>query len=409
MQVLVVDTNILWSASPFEESVAWKNLLLYAAKYSAADFVVPEVVVHERARQEADRIAGRRTEGTRALGKARAAFASAGINFPDTPTVQELRALVLESRQDIYERMRAALTAADITVSPIPTMAHETLVSWSIDAHPPFDSTDKGYRDALIWRTVREVAAALPDGATILFVTADSDYTQKPNKKSAATIETKEFVLHPRLAADLCQVTSNIVTVVRSFEEAAAVLIQWDRAEEDRGPQQRDKRTGDGQKTGEQLADEGREDELADFDVRPMWEELLRDKIEGACLELVGEEIGPSYEGFAPYFEFEIADVESATVTAVTPNLPTVSIDVHERFEGETVIGDVSVEAEVLYEGFVFKADAYPDTRPWTVVDSDWNDHYVLVEGELLTELKYRFVVNNEDVTLEFDGVQIYG
>jgi hypothetical protein len=95
-------------------------------------------------------------------------------------------------------------------------------------------------------------------------------------------------------------------------------------------------------------------------------------------------------------------------VTAVIPDLSTVTINMHERFEGETVIGDVSVEAEVHYEGFVFKADSYSDNRKWAVVDSDWNDHYVLVEGELQAELKYGFVVNNEDVALEFNDVYLY-
>ncbi len=84
------------------------------------------------------------------------------------------------------------------------------------------------------------------------------------------------------------------------------------------------------------------------------------------------------------------------------------SVDVHERFEGETLTGEVTVQAEVIYDGYVAKANAYDDDRPWTISAADWNEHYALVEGELQAELRYQFVLNGEDVTLEFDAADIY-
>lgn len=409
--VVVIDTNILWSNQPYKDSVPWKNLLLYAGKYRAAEFIVPEVVLHERARQESDRIAKRRTEGTKALGEARAALSSAGIDFPDTPTVGDLRALTLESRQDLCERMRKDLIEACIHVAPIPAFSHETLVSWSLDAHPPFDSTDKGYRDALIWRTVRDVAAMRPHETTVLYVTEDNDCTQKPGRNGTAAGNAPERLLHPDLAADLGAVTSNVVRVVRSLQEAVDLLGQPDQAHTNSGGQQLDDTTETekhGHGPGEQLTDQNVDDEFEAVDKRPTRDELLRNNVEAACESLIGEDIGSSYEGPGPMFEHEILDVENATVTAVTPDLSTMLVDVHERFEGETVIGDITLQAEVTYDGYVAKANADDDDRPWTVAAADWNDHYALVEGELKAELRYQFVLNGEDVTLEFDGAEIY-
>lgn len=410
MHVVVIDTNILWSDQPFRDSIPWSNLLLYAGKYTTADFIVPEVVVHERARQESDRIARRRSAGAKALGEARAALASAGIDFPDAPTVRELRALTLESRHDLYHRMRRDLTEAGIHVAPIPAFPHETLVSWSLDAHPPFDTTDKGYRDALIWRTVRDVAAMRPHGTTILFATKDNDCTQKPGTVSG---DAPDRVLHPNLATDLGAVTSNIVRVVRSLKEAVDLLDQPDHSRSSSAEQQvheatNPERAQDRKTDGERPTDEDIEYEFTGIDEHPDRDELLRNNIESACDALIGEDIGSSYDGTGPKFEREIRDVKNATVTGVIPDLSTMSVDVHERFEGETLTGEVTVQAEVIYDGYVAKANAYDDDRPWTISAADWNEHYALVEGELQAELRYQFVLNGEDVTLEFDAADIY-
>ena len=404
-RILVLDTNVLWSQQPFQDSVPWKSLLLYARKYPGAVFVVPEVVLHERARQESDRIAERRAEGTKALRVARAALASAGIAFPTSPTVKELGALNLASRHDLCEQMRKELIAAGIRVAPFPAFSHETLVSWSLDSHRPFDSTDKGYRDALIWRTVCDVAAAGQAGTTTIFVTEDGDYTQKLSKTDVLKTGGPERVLHPDLAADLSAITPNTVLVVGSFKEAIEHLDQADEFEVKTDAQQSDEEASpnkaeDGEALNEQSTDDDIEYEYAYRDR----EELLRDSIERACDTLIGEEVGSSCEGPGLTFEHEIRSVENATVTAVTPDLSSMVAYVHERFEGETVTGEATVEAEISYDGYVAKANLYGDDRPWSVSIADWNELYALVEGELQAELRFQFVLNGEDVTLEFDS-----
>ncbi len=396
--VVIIDTNVLWSYQNVLSSVPWTELMLYATKYTAIDFVVPDVVVHELARQEATQIEKSRSEGASALRKARARFARAGITFPDAPTADEVRKLPLASRQDISDRMRSALDRAGILIGPIPTMTHETLVAWSLDSHPPFDSTDKGYRDALIWRTVRDIAARQPDGSTVQFVSADSDFTQKTDKKQTIAAEPPvHLLLHQKLSADLSQVTSNLVKVVRSLQEAIDVVGVSDRI---------GVTTAEGKPAAGE-AEEGAQSSGEDFDEYRSRDQLLGQKIVAVSELLVGEEIGPSYEGPAPKFEYEFSDVENATVTAVVPILSSMTVDEHERFDGGTVIGDVNVTAEVLVEGYVTKADVAGTDYPWwTVINSDWNEHYALVEGELMAELKYQFVLNNEDVSLEFQDAE---
>ena len=372
IHVLVVDTNALWSENsekPFQHSVKWQTLLLAADKYPHITFAVPDVVLHELARQEAQRLKTSRSEGAKALGAARAAFARAGLSFPDTPTVAEIRAAPLESRHDIAARLRALLSGAGIAIAPIPASDHATLLAWSLDEHPPFDSTDKGYRDALIWLTVRDIAAGHPDGTSVIFACADNDFTEKGSHQSS------DRVLCHELVADLNHVTPNTVTTVGSLHAAINML-----------PEDVDLEAG------------------VDDDLDAA--ELLGAVVEAACDRLVGEEIAPSYDGPTRIFDFAIPDVENAAVTSVIPHIPTMIVDEHERFDGHTVIGDVGVQAAILYQGYVSKPDAaHAEDRSWTVVDADHNRHYALVEGELQAELAYQFVLNGDDVTLDFDSV----
>lgn len=373
--VLIVDTNALWtenSEKPFQHSVKWQTLLLAADKYPHITFVVPDVVVHELARQEAQRLKSSRAEGAKALGTAQAAFTRAGISFPDAPTVAEIRATSLDSRHDVAQRMRALLSGAGIDIAPIPAVDHATLLAWSLDEHPPFDSTDKGYRDALIWHTVRDIAATHPDGTGVIFACADNDFTEKASHNSS------DRALRQELVADLSHVTPNTVTTVGSLHAAINMLPEFVDLEADV------------------------DDDNA---------ELLGAVVEAACDRLIGEEIAPSYDGPNRIFDYAIPDVENATVTSVIPHIPTMIVDVHERFDRHTVVGDLGVQAAILYQGYVTKADAahadaaHADDRSWTVVDADHNRHYALVEGELRAELAYQFVLNGDDVTLDFDSI----
>src|SRR6185312_1955409 len=233
--------------------------LLAADKYPHITFVVPDVVVHELARQEAQRLKSSRSQGAKALGAARAAFARAGLDFPDTPTVAEIRAAPLDSRHDIADRMRALLSAAGITVAPIPAIDHAALLAWSLDEHPPFDSTDKGYRDALIWVTVRDIAADQPNGTSVIFACADNDFSEKGSRSS------KDRVLCQELVADLTAVTLNPVTAVESLHAAINMLPEFADLE-------------------------------PDFDDDLDAVEVLGAVVEAACDRLVGEEIAPSYD-----------------------------------------------------------------------------------------------------------------
>ena len=410
--VVVFDTNVLYSQKPFRDSMSWKHLLLYAGKYSeTAEFVVPDIAVHERARQEAERIKKSRDAAVKALRAMRRAFDHVGWSYSADPTEEDLRERGMVSREQIFDEMRADLEAAGVRVAPFPHADHHTLVSWSLDGHPPFDSTDKGYRDALIWRTVREIAAAQPPGSTILFVGADKDYTQEheqpadhprktqnPDPGGTAIEETTEPVLHQKLILDLRQVTTNTVTVVSSIEKAIEFLgepepsvpvVPW------APPLPRPPRP-----PAPALPP------LPWIEPRPTADELITEAIDAACQRLAGDEIAPHWAAPGDVVADAFSDVENPTFVEVIPDLDSVSTHPAERFEGGTVIGEATVEATVSYDGYVFKSDLYGDHSHWTITDPDWNKHYALVAGELEAELTFQFVLDNEEVDVELTYIE---
>jgi hypothetical protein len=156
--------------------------------------------VREVARRRYKELKRLRSEAATKWGEALAALDAASMDLPErVPTVRDLRSRSMPSADELADRLRNRLAEMGATIAPVPTsLDHDTLVNWSLWAHPPFDSTDKGYRDALIWATVREVAAEAKLGCAIVFVTNDND-----------CCDGKEAILHPKLVQDLTTVYAN--------------------------------------------------------------------------------------------------------------------------------------------------------------------------------------------------------
>jgi hypothetical protein len=100
---------------------------------------------------------------------------------------------------------------------------------------------------------------------------------------------------------------------------------------------------------------------------------------------------GPFDIDLGPEIDEGPVDVEDVDI-----DIETLWYDEHERFEGDTTIGEAHVTAAVAYSACVYKSTYYAasETVSWRIVDPDWNDHYVRVAGEFTAELVYHFVVN---------------
>lgn len=110
------------------------------------------------------------------------------------------------------------------------------------------------------------------------------------------------------------------------------------------------------------------------------------------------------YVDIGPDIEEGPVDVDDVAI-----DTKTLTHEVYDEFEGGTVIGEANVEAVVTWSACVYKATYYAAAErvPWYVIDHDWNDHYVRVQGEIRVELAYHF----QKIELEdgFDELNLQG
>jgi hypothetical protein len=105
-------------------------------------------------------------------------------------------------------------TKRRFSISPNPD--HDALVNRALRRKKPFSRYDSGYRDALIWETIRELAAE--ERGRIVFVTEDDDAFHGSSENP-----------HPQLAevlpaAALVAVEKNLETVVKQYIPREALI-----------------------------------------------------------------------------------------------------------------------------------------------------------------------------------------
>ncbi|WP_157931740.1 PIN domain-containing protein [Mycobacteroides abscessus] len=366
--VFVIDTNVLFAEAAYRRGIESKVHRL--AQFKRVLVVVPEIVVRETARHRAVDFTKSRATGAKLWGEALNALKAAKIELPDSlPTPKDLRKQVLPSPNDLADGLRADLVSKSVEIHPIPTsISHETLVEWSLTAHPPFDGTDKGYRDALIWASVREVACAAPDGCAVVFVTNDNDFCSKDEPGA----------LHPSLGEDLDASTRRFIyfAIAKGIDEA--IVMAMERSQPNRGS-------------------------------ASARDELLASRIAYACEAMLHERL-PEVLTERPHvgstLEWLYID---AIVTELSPDLESLAVDSAEVLEGGTEIGSATVTADIGIE-VVLPTTDYGELRDWRwyLIDGDYNEYSVLVGADFTCALSFSYTADRGIVrTLELTSMRI--
>lgn len=162
------------------------RLLLNASREAEPRVAVTEVSVLEainKVWENAEEALGRIDKGTASLKKLRALTADFVTDVTSTAVAAD------------YERyLRQALKEHAVEVLPIPNIAHGEVVRRALQRRKPFDPEgQKGYRDALIWATIKQ--AAVDTGDDIAFVSANHrDFADSAKKSGLARVLTDELV-----------------------------------------------------------------------------------------------------------------------------------------------------------------------------------------------------------------------
>ncbi|WP_280422807.1 PIN domain-containing protein [Nocardia carnea] len=362
--VLVFDTNMVHTDRDLN-SAYWQGLA-EAVAAGEVEVVFPEVVVRETGRHIHQDEKAARKNVQNAVRAVLESLEASGLatDWPalsTLPTVKELRSTTPPDDEGARKRFRARLSDLGFKVAPIPEdVSHDLLVDWSLRSHPPFDSTDKGYRDALIWHTVLAVAETDPQRC-VVFVSNDNDCLTKG-----------EATPKDEILAQLTDRKLEAVEFTRSIDDALTAA-QAARAAE------------------------AAAESLPVAEVWGLVYPAARDKLDGL--------VGASLEGRDSDWALVMDSI------ALVPGLesPTVSgiyfpgqlfANSRTGYSGRVLIGTVrTFPIDVEYEALLHKSDFYAllsddDIERITVLDPDWGDHVSQVGGAFCVEAEFSFSID---------------
>jgi hypothetical protein len=184
MLVVLPDSNSLFGrligTRPDRDWVA----LLECSKQGIAEVVVPEIVQWEIANQA-------RREVHEQLARFQSASKKLRRYQVEAPLLAESGDVAEERVAAATEELRNQILLSGGRMAPIPDVSHAEVARRSLDQRRPFDGTDRGYRDTLLWHTALDL---LREGNSVVLVS---------NDKAAFVAGGLDEQLHPDLAAEL--------------------------------------------------------------------------------------------------------------------------------------------------------------------------------------------------------------
>jgi hypothetical protein len=300
----------------------------------------PEVVVRESDRQLS---AQRKTDE-----KALKAIMGRAERFSglETKTKESLLEAV-ELADSEKHTFRDIVVDKGFDVLALPSVDHETLLDRDLGRRKPFSDTGKGYRDALNWHSILELAANRL-GERFYWITGNtSDFGGSE--------------LHDHLKDDLMNLKDPAeVVLIRSIKDLLNEPALKDLVEERK----------------ERLKLQS----LPQLSLTDMVQLNVISAAENMAYTPVTLDQGYEWAPGGIEIENLVAPVhiESLTISEAIPREETVDILQIERFDESTTFATATVIADVTLEGYIYKSDIGASDR-LVVTDYDWNTHYAEV------------------------------
>lgn len=337
--VVIVDANAIFGLRKLTD--AEFGTILALARTDAIRLVVPDVVALELARQGAKEFNDKRSSlrnaakglndvirETRATGIAKST-ADATVEMPQ-----------LMDRAIVHRGLVSFLHAKKVETPAYPELSVADLLERDLAARKPFDEHGKGFRDTLIWATIRSLCDALEDPATrVVFVTNNyKDFCAGQGKP-----------LHSHLREELAEgLQFDVVENLRVLteHETIAPLVESLRFVE-------------------RLFTPKRQAELVD----------------DALADLNGREVESTvgiYDGGGTYDNPLPTRLNDTAFDDIMQNGDTIVFEVFRTGEGDELTARVTVEADCSLEGFIDKTEFYGHEGEFSYAE-DWNRYAMRV------------------------------
>lgn len=342
--VVILDSNALHGRKPLSRADVLELLELSRSGYIR--LVVPDVVLHEISRQWAERLDKSATDLKIALKAVNSALA-------DVDFVEHELVVTSHDRSIFYDFARGHLLARRVEVPTVPEISVSDLLVKDLDVRKPFGRDGKGFRDALIWETVRALCGAQGDAATqVLFVTNNHADFCLPKSRD----------LHPDLRQDLPE--SMLFEIISSLHELKA-----------------------------HAAIEPLRDQLrvirATFTT-----ERVEELVDAAVADLYGadvEQVLGEYAGSGLYSIPITSVLEAPQFDEILFDNSSIASEIFRSGDEELTIR-VVVDCDVTLTGFMDKSNYYMSDEGQVAMLEDWNSHVFRAADSL----RVRFTLSAE-------------
>lgn len=387
MITVIVDTTATF-VDVMMKKTNWMQLLTLCHN-STVQVVMPDVVLRETARHweaeaaKAIEIANGKIGGIKASRDRLTELGVDGSGLVDSTPV------TATPDQDQFAAVQnEKLVSLGVQIKDVPAHVDiETILQRDLSRKKPFEPSGKGFRDALIWETVKDVASVSDPGDEIFLVTDNSnDYCDSTGQLAAELLaeldgavgdlhrvaNLDELLAHPMFAPKVAGIAKTDEQLATFLAEAAVV------GHED-GP--------------------------------PSVGEVVKKAVMNALEALSGEEVEiDSAESWSTAFSgLSIpGELEGLTIDVIEADESTLTWQTYETYDDTTFLIQAEVWAAISLDGFAYKSDAIylEEEKRVYVLDWDWNDHMAHIATSTTGKLTFqvqleRGMSHAEDCQLE--------
>lgn len=334
---IILDTNVITKDYSLQGGRILK--LRDASKQLGYEVLVPQIVIDEifhQYREELENAYNKYLKDIRTLSR---------LGLKEMKMVSEENFVedTIKRKQEQYLKQ---LHDLGVKTMPYPKTRHDFLVYKELSGKKPFTSSEKGYRDSLIWEAVKEQLMPgndLTDETQVLFLSANTRDFAGKNKQ-----------LHPDLVKEVVDLgnTEKTIILVADFDKFFNETINQELKEL------------------ENIANTLKNDRKYNrINLDRVLETILYDEYVYGDYLFKADENGRT---LLPQM-YENPSVQDVTLHNIK------SVTVHQLTDGSAIV-DCEVDAEAEIEFFLFRGDyaLVEDNDVLTIIDREWNEHYYL-------------------------------
>lgn len=347
---VVLDTNIIvadfWMRSPSFE------ILFDLYREDKIELYIPKIVADEVVNKYQERL----NEIYNNYQKVANSFTRLTRKTNQPPINKQI---LEESLSDYTSNLKSKIEKHNIQILPYPKTSHERLAKRAMKKKKPFDPHQNGYRDSLIWETIKDLMTGMDfqvASPELIFITSNwTDFT------------TKDFNLHEDLISDLDNeaIYPDSIRVFKDLigfnEELGKLFYEQESS----------------------VRDNINNGFLYDFNLKKtvtpfLWQTFVNTSINS-------------------YMSYAESDSQECTIECFEEDYEP-NVNAVRKMNSNDYIVDFSFELSAGVHFFIDRGDAFslPDDTDITILDGKWNRHVMLASRPQTLQMEMTAIISSD-------------